>query len=112
MLRFLFLITVLAGSAPPPLIAIDEPEAGLHPSMLPIVAEYATEAANHTQVILTTHSPQLLNAFSHRADITTLMEWRDGQTYLRRLPEEKLAHWLEDYQLGELFVSGELEGIA
>jgi len=112
MLRFLFLITVLAGSDPLPLIAIDEPETGLHPSMLPIVAEYAAEAANHTQVILTTHSPQFLNAFSHRADIATLMEWRDGQTHLRRLPEEKLAHWLEDYQLGELFASGELEGIA
>ncbi|MBI2478604.1 MAG: AAA family ATPase [Planctomycetia bacterium] len=38
-LRFLFLLAVLANPSPPPLIAIDEPETGLHPSMLPIVAE-------------------------------------------------------------------------
>ncbi len=45
-LRFLFLLAVLANPSPAPLIAIDEPETGLHPSMLPIVAEYAREAAN------------------------------------------------------------------
>src|SRR5262249_19703132 len=44
-LRFLFLMTVLASPDPPPLIAIDEPETGLHPSMLPIVAGYAANAA-------------------------------------------------------------------
>ncbi len=62
-LRFLFLITVLANPKPPPLIAIDEPETGLHPSMLPIVAEYAVEAASRTQVVLTTHSAEFLDAF-------------------------------------------------
>ncbi|MBA3806637.1 MAG: AAA family ATPase, partial [Acidobacteria bacterium] len=43
-LRFLFLLTVLASPDPPPVIAIDEPETGLHPAMLPIIAEYAVEA--------------------------------------------------------------------
>src|SRR5207237_8413292 len=42
-LRFLFLLTVLASPDPPPVIAIDEPETGLHPAMLPIIAEYAVE---------------------------------------------------------------------
>ncbi len=44
-LRFLFLLAALANPSPPPLIAIDEPETGLHPSMLPIIAEYARDAA-------------------------------------------------------------------
>jgi predicted ATPase len=44
-LRFLFLLAVLANPSPPPVIAIDEPETGLHPAMVPIVAEYAREAA-------------------------------------------------------------------
>src|SRR5207253_5466691 len=56
-LRFLFLLTVLASPEPATLIAIDEPETGLHPSMLPIIAEYAVEAAERTQVIMTSHSP-------------------------------------------------------
>ncbi|MBI4771709.1 MAG: AAA family ATPase, partial [Chloroflexi bacterium] len=108
-LRFLFLTTVLASPTPPPLIAIDEPETGLHPSMLPLVAELAAEASKRTQVILTTHSPQLLNAFSEYPEITTVAEWRAGKTVLRRLPADKLAKWLEHYQLGELMLSGELE---
>lgn len=61
-LRFLFLLTVLASPSPAALVAIDEPETGLHPAMLPIVAEYAVDASSRTQVILTTHSPQLLDA--------------------------------------------------
>ncbi|MCI0377555.1 MAG: AAA family ATPase, partial [Gemmataceae bacterium] len=50
-LRFLFLLTVLASPEPATLIALDEPEIGLHPSMLPIIAEYAAEAATRTQVV-------------------------------------------------------------
>lgn len=113
-LRFLLLLTVLAGSAgsdPPSLIAIDEPETGLHPSMLPLVAEYATDAARHTQVIFTTHSPQFLNGFKGRADITTIVESIEGKSRLRRLPEAELSRWLEHYQLGDLMLSGELESI-
>ncbi len=64
-LRFLFLLAVLANPAPPPLIAIDEPETGLHPSMFPIVAEYARDAARRSLVIMTTHSPELLDAFGY-----------------------------------------------
>jgi len=109
-LRFLFLLAVLGSSKPPPLIAIDEPETGLHPSMLPLVAEFAADAARRTQVILTTHSPQFLNAFQNRADIVTVVEYREGKTHLRRLPEVELALWLEHYQLGDLWLSGELEG--
>jgi len=110
-LRFLFMITALASPEPPPLIAIDEPETGLHPSMFPLVAEHAIDAARRTQIILTTHAPQFLNAFRSRADITTIAEWREGKTVLRRLSEIELAKWLEHYQLGDLMLSGELESI-
>jgi predicted ATPase len=108
-LRFLFLITVLGATDLPPVLAIDEPETGLHPGMLPIVAEFAAEAAQRTQVILTTHSPQFLNAFKNQADIATLVDWKDGKTILRRPEPADLARWLEHYQLGDLWLSGELE---
>ncbi len=111
-LRFLFLLTVLASPDPAPLIAIDEPETGLHPSMLPVVAEYAVDAAQRSQVILTTHSPQFLDAFGTHAPTTTVAIWQEGQSVLKVLEEETLRKWLEEYSLGSLFKSGELEGLA
>jgi len=110
-LRFLFLLAALANPSPPPLIAIDEPETGLHPSMLPIIAEYARDAANRTQVILTTHSPELLDAFGSDPPTTTVVEWKDGQTLLRVLTGDRLGYWLKKYTMGELYRSKELEAM-
>ena len=111
-LRFLFLITVLASPNPPPLIAIDEPETGLHPSMLPIIAEFAVEASKRTQVIFTTHSDQFLDAFQDTRPTTTVAKWEDGETTLTTLDDSELSYWLQDYTLGKLFRSGELENMA
>jgi predicted ATPase len=111
-LRFLFLLTVLASPEPATLIAIDEPEVGLHPSMLPIVAEYAAEAATRTQVVMTSHSPDFLDAFSKVDPQITLFHWEDGQTHLFPLSAEAVAKWLEEYRLGQLFTSGDLDALA
>lgn len=108
-LRYLFLLTVLASPSLAPIIAIDEPETGLHPSMLPLVAEYAIEAAKRSQVILTTHSPQFLDAFVGTRPTTTIAKWENGETTLQTLQEESLDYWLKEYSLGSLFRSGELE---
>ncbi|MFC1782534.1 AAA family ATPase [Planctomycetota bacterium] len=110
-LRFLYLLTILAHPEPPALIAIDEPETGLHPSMLPIIAEYAVEASRKTQVILTTHSPEFLSAFGdNQKDVkVTVAEWEDGQTKLLMLEGETFDYWLDKYSLGELYRSGQLE---
>ena len=111
-LRFLFLLTVLASPSPAPVIAIDEPETGLHPSMLPIVAEYAVDAAEHVQVILTTHSPQFLDAFEDTKPTTSVAKWVNGETILNTLKGDKLERWLNEYSLGTLYRSGELEDMA
>ena len=108
-LRFLFLLTVLASPNPAPLIAIDEPETGLHPSMLPIIAEYAVDASQRTQVIMTTHSPQFLDGFEDAIPKTTVVTWSEGETILKNVAGEQLQRWLEEYSLGSLFRSGELE---
>lgn len=110
-LRFLYLLAILAGPHPPPLIAIDEPETGLHPSMLPIVAEYARDAAIRSQVILTTHSPEFLDAFGPNPPTTTVVERHEGETILRVLMEDELTYWLRQYSLGELYRSKELEAM-
>lgn len=111
MLRFLYLMAILANPSPPPLIAIDEPETGLNPSMFPIIAEHAVEAARKTQVIFSTHSPEFLDAFRDAVPTTTVLEWRDGQTELKVLSGETLAYWLKQYTLGELYRSRELEAM-
>jgi predicted ATPase len=111
-LQFLFLLTALASPDPAPLISIDEPETGLHPSMLPIVAEYAVEASRQAQVILTTHSPQLFDAFSGTLPTTTIMKWNEGETELKTIEGGELAHWIRDYSLGALHRTGELEAMA
>ena len=108
-LRFLFLLTVLASPMLAPVIAIDEPETGLHPSMLPIVAEYAVDASQRAQVILTTHSPQFLDAFGDTTPRTTVTLWSEGETRLKSLDGDALKEWLREYSLGSLFLSGELE---
>lgn len=111
-LRFLFLLTVLSSPEPASLIAIDEPETGLHPSMLPIVAEYAAAAAERTQVIVTSHSPVFLDAFSEVEPQVTLFHWDEGQSRLFPLTPEMMAKWLEHYRLGEMFTSGDLDALA
>lgn len=111
-LRFLFLLAVLASPSAAPLIAIDEPETGLHPAMLPIIADYAVDAAQRSQVIITTHSPAMLDAFQDSIPVTTVSKWEHGQTVLNTVEGSVLDQWLKDYSLGKLFTSGELEQLA
>lgn len=111
-LRFLLLIAILANPEPGALIAIDEPETGLHPRMFPIIAELAEEASTRAQIIFTTHSPQFLDAFSGEAPTTTVAECEDGETRLSIVDGDDLRRFLDHYSLGDLFVSGELAALA
>lgn len=111
-LRFLLLVTILSQPSPPTVIAIDEPETGLHPSMLSIIAEYAVEASRKTQVILTTHSPEFLAAFRDTVPKVTVAMWENGETVLKTPPDDILRYWLKEYSLGHLMSSGQLEEMA
>ncbi|MDZ4799087.1 MAG: AAA family ATPase [Bryobacteraceae bacterium] len=108
-LRFLFLLTALANPEPPAIMAIDEPETGLHPSMLPIIADFALEACKRTQIIFTTHSPDFLDAFGGKLKSATVVSWPQGRTTLETKTGQELEYWLERYSLGELYRSGQLE---
>jgi predicted ATPase len=108
-LYFLLLMAILNNPNPPGLIAIDEPETGLHPSMLPVIAEHAVEASQQAQVIFTTHSSSFLDAFHGAKPVTTVARWHKGETLLKVLDGEDLEYWLRSYTLGSLYASGELE---
>ena len=113
MLRFLCLATALLNPWPPPLVAIDEPELGLHPGLLPIVAEMIKTAAERTQVIVTTHSPDLLNCFDI-ADLAVMARDADDAKVVWHRPANRktLVEMLNNVTgetLGDLHRSGELE---
>ncbi len=109
-LRFLALLTILCHPSPPPLICIEEPELGLHPDMMPLLGDLLIDAATRTQLIVTTHSDGLVSALSDVPEAVLVCE-RDGEgTHLRRLERGKLERWLEKYQLGDLWLSGEIGG--
>ena len=113
MLRFLCLATALLNPWPRPLVAIDEPELGLHPGLLPIVAEMIKTAAERTQVLVTTHSPDLLNCFDI-ADVAVMARNEDDAKVAWHRPANRktLVEMLNNVTgetLGDLHRSGELE---
>ncbi len=109
-LRYLCLLAVLCHPEPPPLICVEEPELGLHPDILPTVAELLIQASERGQLIVTTHSDILVSALTEKADSVLICE-RDAEgSRLTRLQSEKLKDWLNKYPLGELWRMGELGG--
>ena len=109
-LRYLCLLAILCHDRPPPLVCIEEPELGLHPDMMPTLADLLREASTRCQLIVTTHSDVLVDALTGEPDSVVVCEKREGRTQLRRLSKDDLAEWLARYSLGELWMKGELGG--
>ncbi|MEW5986009.1 MAG: AAA family ATPase [Chloroflexota bacterium] len=109
-LRYLCLLAILCDLEPPPLIGIEEPELGLHPDILPKLADLLIQASERTQLIVTTHSDVLVDALTEHPETIVVCEKHAGQTTMRRLDPQALAHWLESYRLGDLWTRGELGG--
>lgn len=107
-LRYLFLIALLLDPTPGPLICIEEPEIGLHPDILPAVAEMLIEASQRTQLIVTTHSDALVSALSPESVL--ICDRDDRGSHLNRLDGDRLKKWLENYSLGDLWRMGEIGG--
>ncbi|MCC6239332.1 MAG: AAA family ATPase [Phycisphaerales bacterium] len=100
-LRFICLCVLLLQPDLPPLILIDEPELGLHPAAIGVLANMLESAATKTQVIVATQSVTLVNQFSPR-DVWTV-DRLDGQSVFTQLNSADRSHWLENYALGELW---------
>lgn len=92
----------------PSVILIDEPELGLHPYAIAMLASMIKQAAASTQVIVSTQSSLLLDHFEPE-DIL-VAEREDGGTTLTRPDTARLEKWLEDYSLGQLWEKNELGG--
>jgi predicted ATPase len=107
-LRYLCLLAILCDPSPPPLIGIEEPELGLHPDLIPKVADLLMEASKSTQLIVTTHSDILVDSLSERPESVLVCEKHDAHTEVTRLDEAELGEWLDKYRLGELWTRGNI----
>jgi predicted ATPase len=112
-LRFICLATALLQPLLPSTLLFDEPELGLHPYALTLLANLFQQVANQyganiNQVIVSTQSAPLLNEFAPEDVI--VVERKDGQSTFRRLDSSQLSEWLEEYTLGELWQKNVLGG--
>ena len=109
-LRFICLTTLLMQPTHllPDTVLIDEPELGLHPYAINLLADMLKQVAETKQVIVSTQSVELLNAFEPQ-DVV-VVEREGGATALKRLDPEALKEWLEDYNLGDLWRRNVLGG--
>ena len=107
-IRFIALLATLLAPEPPSLVCIEEPELGLHPDAVALLADLLVEASERMQLVVTTHSDALVSAMTNQPAAIVTCERPGAGTVLRRLDPEKLASWLKDYRLGDLWRMGEL----
>jgi predicted ATPase len=102
-LRFICLATLLLQPSrlQPDTILVDEPELGLHPYALVVLASLLQQASEKKQIIVSTQSVELVNQMAPEDVIVT--ERLEGASAFHRLDAERLKEWLEEYSLGELW---------
>lgn len=107
-LRFMCLATLLLQPHPPSTILIDEPELGLHPYAITVLASLLRSASNSTQVIVSTQSVPLVNQLQPEDII--VVDRADGQSTFHHLEPEEMKDWIDDYGLGDLWEKNLLGG--
>ena len=109
-LRFIALAALLQQPVElrPSVILLDEPELGLHPYAITMLASMVKSASVDTQVILATQSPILLDYFE--PEDVLVADRVDGATEFKRLSTAELEVWLKDYSIGELWEKNDLGG--
>ena len=111
-LRFISLATLLLQPKEflPSVTLLDEPELGLHPYAITLLASLIRQAATKTQIILATQSPLLLDHFL--PEDVLVADRVNGSTQFTKCAEdrERLTTWLEDYSLGQLWEKNEIGG--
>lgn len=109
-LRFICLATLLLQPLGllPETILIDEPELGLHPYAITVLADIFKQVAEERQLIVSTQSVELVNEL--RPEDIVVVDQMDGASTFKRFDEEKLSGWLKEYTLGELWKHNVLGG--
>ena len=109
-LRFLALLAILIDPGPARLVFIKEPELGLHPDLLPQLRDLLVDRSEHFQLIVTTHSTQLLDAMTEHADSVVVCEKPEATSIFNRLDVDDIQSWSEFGSLGAQWISGRIGG--
>ncbi len=109
-LRYMALAAILLDPNPPPLVVIEEPELGLHPDITLEIGQLLVKASQRTQLVVTTHSKDLVDTLSEYSSSVVVCEKYDGESIFERLDAKWLEEWLEKYSLGKLWSAGDLGG--
>ncbi len=107
-LRFICLATALLQPDPPSSLIIDEPELGLHPAAISILAELIQNASKRTQIIVATQAPALIDNFS--VEDVIVVNRKDGASSFERLNKKDYRAWLDSYSVGELWSKDVISG--
>lgn len=107
-LRFICMATLLLQPRLPSVILVDEPELGLHPYAISVLANLLQSAAKRTQVLISTQSVTLMNLFEPQ-DVV-VVDREEGQSIFRRLEKADMTNWLDDYGLGDLWEKNVIGG--
>ena len=107
-LRFICLATALLQPDPPELLLIDEPELGLHPEALNVLAELINLSKERTQILASTQSPAFADLFQPE-DIITVKR-QNGATVFERLDANALAGWIDTFSIGQLWRKNVIKG--
>ncbi|NER07668.1 MAG: AAA family ATPase [Okeania sp. SIO3C4] len=109
-LRYILLLSILFNPDQNFLVALDEPEQGLHPDMMNSIAEFVRNSQKeNVQYLFATHSPLFLNRFEIE-EILIFEKDKDNQTQVKVKSEEDFEDWNDDYLAGQLWLRGALGG--
>ena len=100
-LRFICLATLLLQPELPAVVLLDEPELGLHPAAVALLADLLSAASDKTQVIVGTQSVTLINHLT--PDQVWTVNREGDQSVFLKLSRTDYSTWLDDYALGELW---------
>lgn len=106
-LRFILLMTIFFNPMRGDFIALDEPEGGLHPDMISLLAEMMREASRNSQIIMATHSPLLLNQFE-LDDIIIFEKNKENESIIKRVTEDDFPDWEGEYLPGQMWMNGQI----
>lgn len=108
-LRYLLLLSVLLNPERGNLVCIEEPETNLHPDMINTIADAIKQASKNTQIIVTTHSPLLLNSFDIE-DVLIFEKNQQNETEVNIKSSDEFDDWIDNFLVGQAWLQGLIGG--
>lgn len=94
----------------PTILILEEPEIALHHNVLNIIADLIDRYSIESQIMLVTQSPHLLNKVNIDNLYVLKLKKDSGESYVDKIDKNKITHWLQQYEIGELWIMNIIGG--